>query len=305
VLILNRNLPDPAVLEQGGRYYLYSSQTGFGTPPVALTVSDGPTLLHWGKTGTALATVPAWAENGFTWAPDVAMIDGRYVMYFDAWAGKSLFFDADDVGFAQRAQCIGVATAKDPAGPFTPVSGPPLVCQFNHHGAIDPRTFVAPDGQLYLDWKSDDNASPSYPPTHLWAQELSKNGEQLIGARYLLLSGSRHIWNGGLIEAPDMVYAERAYWLFYSGSWFNQPGYSIAVAKCAGPVGPCKPISTHPWISANSQGGGPGEESLFHNSQGWWVVYSPWSLYDHSYRPVELAKIYFDPSGPYPVKLSG
>jgi len=303
VLIVDRNLPDPVVVEWHGRYYLYSSQTGFATPPVALTISDGPTLFRWDKTGTALASVPSWAETGFTWAPDVRLIAGRYVMYFDAWAEKSIYFQADETGFSQRAQCIGVATATAPAGPFTPVPGPPLVCQFNHHGAIDPRTFLTPAGRLYLDWKSDDNANPGSPPTHLWAQELSKNGERLIGGRHLLMSGSRQVWDGGLIEAPDMVYAQQTYWLFYSGSWFNGPGYSIGVARCAGPAGPCTPISARPWLAANSQGSGPGEESLFRNSQGWWIVYSPWSLYKHDYRPVELAKVYFAPSGPYLAKI--
>jgi hypothetical protein len=42
---------------------------------------------------------------------------------------------------------------------------------------------------------------------------------------------------------------------------------------------------------------------LFRNSQGWWIVYSPWSLYKHDYRPVELAKVYFAPSGPYLAKI--
>ena len=303
-LILDRNLPDPAVLEVSGRYYLYSSQTGFNTPPASLTISNGTTLFRWNKTGTALANVPSWAETGFTWAPDVRFIDGRYVMYFDAWAEQSMYFRPDETGFSQRAQCIGVAAAKTPAGPFVPVARGPLVCQFNHHGAIDPRSFVAPDGQLYLDWKSDDNADPSHPPTYLWAQELSRNGLGFVGARHLLMSGSRNIWNGGLVEAPDMVYAEHAYWLFYSGSWFNTPGYSIGVARCAGPVGPCRPIAQHPWLTSNSQGAGPGEESLFHNRQGWWIIYNPWSLYAHKYRSVELAKVYFGPYGPYLTRFS-
>ena len=207
-------------------------------------------------------------------------------------------------GFSQRAQCIGIATANSPAGPFTPVSRSPLVCQFNHHGAIDPRSFEAPNGRLYLDWKSDDNTDPGYPPTHLWAQELSKNGLAFEGARYVLISGSRQVWNGGLVEAPDMVYSGHTYWLFYSGSWFNTSGYTIGVAKCSGPVGPCKSFSTRPWLGSNSQGAGPGEESLFHNPQGWWIVYNPWSLYAHAYRSVEIAKVYFGPSGPYLAKFS-
>jgi beta-xylosidase len=299
VLILDRNLPDPAVLDAHGRYYLYSSQTGFDTPPASVTISDGGTIFHWGQTGAALRAVPAWAETGFTWAPDVRFIAGRYVMYFNAWVVESWYFEPKWEGFSQRAQCIGVATAGDPGGPFTPVARSPLVCQLNHHGAIDPRTFVAPDGRLYLDWKSDDNADPSHPPTHLWAQELSADGLHLVGRRFMLMSGRREVWNGGLIEAPDMVYADHKYWLFYSGSWFNTAGYAIGVARCSGPGGPCRPISGRPWLASNSQGAGPGEESLFHNSRGWWIVYNPWSLYVHEYRSVEVAKVYFGPSGPY------
>ena len=122
--------------------------------------------------------------------------------------------------------------------------------------------------------------------------------------RYLLLSGSRQVWNGGLVEAPDMVYAEHTYWLFYSGSWFNTSGYSIGVARCAGPVGPCQPVSAHPWLASNSQGAGPGEESLFYGAGGWWMVYNPWSLYAHRYRSVEVARVIFEPSGPYLAKFS-
>ncbi|MHB1986404.1 MAG: glycoside hydrolase family 43 protein [Acidimicrobiales bacterium] len=305
VLILgHRNLPDPAVLDVGGRYYLYSSQTGFDSPPASLTTSSGPTLFHWNPTGAALTTVPSWAETGFTWAPDVRLIDGRYLMYFNAWSAKSMFFEPAATGSSQRAQCIGIATSSQPSGPFTPVSGPPLVCQFNHHGAIDPRTFLAPDGKLYLDWKSDDNAFPSSPPTHLWAQQLSPDGERLIGPRRVLLSGSRQDWEGGLIEAPDMVYARHTYWLFYSGSWFNSRQYSIGVARCSGPFGPCRAISSKAWLGSNAQGNAPGEESLFENAQGWWMVYSPWSLYGHTYRPVALAKVDFGPYGPYLAKFS-
>lgn len=298
IVIPGRNLPDPDVVFWRGHYYLYSSQTGFGTPPISLTRSTGPSLYSWGKTVTGMGTVPSWAETGFTWAPDVRYIDGRWLMYFDAWSSSKLYFDPKAYGTGQRAQCIGIAVAKTPAGPFQPIGRRPLVCQFNHHGAIDPRVFTAPGGQLFLVWKSDDNAFASEPPTHLYSERLSSDGLHLYGKRYLLLSGSRQAWNGGLIEAPQLVH-EDGYWLFFSGSWYNGPAYSIGLARCDGPEGPCKAVSSRPFLASNAQGLGPGEESLFENSQGWWMVYSPWSLAHHDYRPVALAKIDFRRSGPY------
>ena len=304
IIIPHRNLPDPFVLEVKGHYYLYSSQTGFLTPPASVTESIGASLTRFGPTRAAMSSVPSWAETGFTWSPDVRFIDGRYVMYFNAWAKRRYFFDRNETGNGQRAECIGVATSKRPSGPFVPVKAPPLVCQFRLHGAIDPRSFLAPDGRLYLVWKSDDNAFQPMRPTHLFSQLLSKNGERLVGPRHLLMTGTPGSWSGGLIEAPDMVYVDQHYFLFFSGSWFNGPGYSIGDAVCKGPAGPCYPLGSSPWLGSNTEGFGPGEESLFHNAKGWWMVYSPWCLDGHTYRPVALARVAFGFDGPYLVKLS-
>ncbi|MHB8245888.1 MAG: glycoside hydrolase family 43 protein [Acidimicrobiales bacterium] len=301
----HRNLPDPFVIHVGKQYYLYSSQTSLWAPPASLTESAGFTLFHWKATRPVLTKVPSWASDGFTWSPDVRRIQGRYVMYFNAWVVKALYFAAKSKGLRQRAQCIGMATSRNPGGPFTPVDGKPLVCQLADHGDIDPRTFVAPNGHLYLDWKSDNNAFVPLRPTHIWAQELSADGMRLVGPRRVLMSGQQNSWTAALVEAPDMVYAEHIYWLFYSGSWYNGPHYSIGVAACSGPLGPCRQISSRPWLTGNAQGNSPGEESLFQNAQGWWMVYSPWDLLSHRYRPVELAKVAFGPFGPYLAKFSG
>lgn len=304
LILPRRNLPDPFVLPSGGRYYLYSSQTGLYSPPISLTVSRSNSLFAWSSTRTVLSQVPSWASNGFTWAPDVRRIRGRYVMYFDAWIKKRYYFQPQQSGMRQRAQCIGAATASSPGGQFHPVGGPPLVCQLDHHGAIDPRSFRSPSGVLYLVWKSDDNAFPGSHLTHIFSQRLSGDGLHLVGRRYLLLTGTPNSWDSGLVEAPDLVFAKGSYWLFFSGSWFNQGNYAIGLARCAGPEGPCRPTSRHPFLGSNDQGQAPGEESLFHNHAGWWIVYSPWSLYGHTYRPVALGKIDFGAAGPYLAKIS-
>ena len=180
----------------------------------------------------------------------------------------------------------------------------PLLCQFTQHGAIDPRTFVAPRAGLWLDWKSDENALlSSRVPTKLYAQRLSSDGLHLVGTAALLLQADEP-WQdlNHIVEAPDMVAVHGSYWLFYSGGWFNQPSYGIGVARCAGPAGPCTDLSTQPWLGSNFQGSGPGEESLCVDHQGQlWIVYSPW-FYGYTGltgRPVALASVAFGPFGPY------
>lgn len=295
------NLPDPFVLKVPGGYELYASQTGTSSPIIPTAFSA--TLYHWPPVHSAMGTLPSWATLGFTWAPDVRRRDGRYIMYFDSIAQPTLYFDRAATGFSRYAQCIGVATSTVPGGPFVGERSP-LICDFRAHGAIDPRTFLAPDGQLYLDWKSDDNAATPapYPPTQLFAQQLSASGLALSGPAHLLLSGAEP-WQAGIVEAPDMVGVRAAYWLFYSGSWFNGAGYGIGIARCESPIGPCTDLSpARPWVASNRQGAGPGEESLFENTNGqWWMLYSPWYFgwLGRGYRPAAMAPLGFSVSGPY------
>ena len=99
-----------------------------------------------------------------------------------------------------------------------------------------------------------------------------------------------------------MVQVEGAYYLFYSGFWFNQPGYAIGVARCSGPLGPCHDTSPTPLLASNAQGAGPGEASVFSDPNGIWLVYAPF----HSAvplsgppRPATVVRLGFAPTGPY------
>jgi hypothetical protein len=100
---------------------------------------------------------------------------------------------------------------------------------------------------------------------------------------------------GGFVEVDGQ------YWLFYSGNWFNQPGYALGIARCDGPLGPCTKPADQPWLASNAQGMGPGEASLFVDDAGWWIVYSPTAVLDPNGtpRPVALAAVDFGPDGPY------
>jgi beta-xylosidase len=221
----------------------------------------------------------------------VRRVGSHYVLWFSAplqSSGPTL------------TKCIGEAVSSSPYGPYRPAPRP-LVCQLNHLGSIDPRSFVDPQGRLWLLWKSDDNADVN-GTTHstIWVQRLAADGQTLIGSPTALLTADQS-WEGRIVEAPDMVYAAGHDWLFYSGNWFNEPAYAIGVAECASPAGPCvKPLST-PWLSSNEQGSGPGEESIFSEGGSWWMLYAPNAIaYQASNpRPVALLHLSFDRFGPY------
>ena len=142
------DFPDPFVLVAGDRYFAYGTQTG----DVNVQVMESADLDRWEHRGDALPELPSWAGRGSTWAPAVLRARAaRYVLYY------AVRYEA-----AGR-QCISVATASDPAGPFVDRSAEPLIFQEDRGGSIDPSPFVDADGAAYLLWKSDDNAARPHP----------------------------------------------------------------------------------------------------------------------------------------------
>ena len=294
VVLSGPDAPDPFVLVDGSHEFMYTSNGTLTHTNVPAYTLQGDH--HFGDLRDALPQLPTWALRGFTWAPDVRHVLGGWALYFTA-AVK---------GAEPTMECIGDAFGSNPLGPFTP-EPEPFICQVAHRGSIDPRTFVDAQGNLWMYWKSDDNANPQIPWktgngfTGIYAQRLSADGKVLLGTPRLLLQPSL-AWEGTIVEAPDMLLVQGRYWMFYSGGWFNTPGYAIGAALCAGPVGPCSPTSVYPMLSSDSQGKGPGEPSVFEDSSGIWIVYNPWASNDPRptpNRPVVVARLGFAPSGPY------
>lgn len=286
----NEDVPNPFIVRAHGEYLMFASQAWLSVP-ITLLVSKS--LTRWGKRILdPLPILPKWAQTVFTWSPDVREVDGKYLMWFSAALAKS--------NASPPMKCIGVARSHSIYGPYVSGERRPLVCQTSHYGSIDPRTFLDPSGRLWLLWKSDDNAdwTPTTQTT-IFIQRLSANGMRLLGRPVALLSSSQS-WENHIIEAPDMVFAGGHYWLFFSANWFNEPTYSIGLAQCAGPTGPCKTSLNGPWLSSNAEGEGPGEETLFKDGSAWWLLYSPSAVHYQSPtdRPAALARIVFGPKGP-------
>jgi beta-xylosidase len=255
-----RDAPDPFVLADDGRYFLYSTQVGLHNVPVATS----PDLGHWSPPSDALPQLPVWAEWGRTWAPGVTRLDGRYLLYFAAHHRAS------------GRQCISVATSASADGPFVSPAPDPLVCQTHLGGSIDPHPFIDTDGAAYLLWKADGNAIGQ--PSTLFAQRLAHDGLTLTGQPVPLLSSDAG-WEQPLIENPALVASGGSYVLLYSGGWWESAGYATGYATCDTPLGPCtKATVDRPLLASGGDQAGPGGAIVVTGPAGdHWLAYHAWT----------------------------
>ena len=298
IILRGPDATDPFMVHVGRHYYLYASEGDFGASAYDLNVPVwvSTTVGHWQKPRDVLPVLPAWASFGATWAPDVRHVKGGWALYFSAVLK----------GVRPETHCIGDAFATGPLGPF--VAEPaPMICQRDHRGSIDARTFVDTNGELIMYWKSEDNANPRFPGpdqngrTGIWAQRLSPNGKVLLGEPVEIYQPDQ-AWEGTIVEAPDVIDVWGTYWLFFSGNWYNNPGYGIGVAACQGPFGPCTDPTPVPFLGSNAQGSGPGEPSVWNDGDNIYLLYNPWRSDDPMAtppRPVAMARIGFRSNGPY------
>lgn len=134
---------DPSAHVFGGKLYIYPSHDIDGPTPeddlgahfemrdyrvLRMTRPGGPVTI--GGVALDVKDVP-WAEKQM-WAPDAAYRNGTYFLYFPAKDRQGAFR-------------IGVATSKNPMGPFT-ARPQPIKGSFS----IDPAVFTDTDGKSYM-----------------------------------------------------------------------------------------------------------------------------------------------------------
>lgn len=278
VPVLEDNFPDAFVLQHKGEFIAYSTNEGANVP-----VAVSRDLVRWTiladaanpkKRHDAMPALGAWAKEGFTWAPEVFEIGGKWHLYYTASSRKL------------DAQCVGLAIADHPKGPFRDPSAEPLVCQTKLGGTIDANLLKDADGKLYLYYKNDGNRVKQR--TALWGQRLSEDGRTVVGEPVQLLT-DREPWTERVIEAPTMVRSPAGYTLFYSGGFFgwnpDEGGlspYAMGYATCAGPLGPCTPAADNPILHSfkDRQAGcisGPGHQSVFEAQGRTFISFHAWA----------------------------
>ncbi|HEX4127654.1 MAG TPA: glycoside hydrolase family 43 protein [Acidimicrobiales bacterium] len=256
-LVYPFDFPDPSVLLVGQNYYAYATNSVAGN----IQIIDSTDLTHWTAVGNALPSLPGWATANYTWAPAVASIGGTFLLYYAV----------DVAGTGQ--ECISVATANRPQGPFSDKSTAPLECQKSLGGSIDPASFIDTNGTPYLVWKSGGPGS-----SKIWSQQLAPSGTSFVpGTNPSPLLTPDQPWESGTVEAPDLVSTGGVYSLFFSGNDWNSANYAVGVATCTGPLGPCRDATPSPILSSGDGVAGPGGESVFADTSGnYWIAFHAW-----------------------------
>ena len=252
------DFPDPDVIRVGSVYYGYATNSATGNVQMIRSTD----LQQWTVLGDALSGLPPWARHGDTWAPGVIALGGTFVLYYTA-------FDT-----ATKTQCISLAVAAGPQGPFVDRSTTPLVCQSDRGGSIDPSPYVDGRGTPYLTWKSEGWKGR---PATIWAQRLSADGTALAGPGPTALLVPSQAWEAGVVEGPFMLPWSGRYYLFYSANDWRTADYAIGVAECQGPTGPCSKPLDHAVVGSDADMAGPGGATLFTDTQGGlWMAFHAW-----------------------------
>jgi beta-xylosidase len=270
--VITGDWPDPEIVRDpvSFRFFAFSTNVSLFGDWWNVPVRSSSDLTDWTSAfaADALPSLPGWAVEGRTWAPGVARISGRWVMYFTARHAAS------------GRQCIGVATSQSPSGPYVPHGAQPLICQLSRGGSIDASPTASPDGTWWLTWKSDDNALGR--PTHIWSSRLTADGLALAGATHHLLAAGHAreaAWGTHVIEGPDLVVDAGRWWLLYGGGRWDTASYFVHVAKCTGPAGPCTRVANpaSPWLDRSSGIPGPGGASVFRDAGNrWYATFHGW-----------------------------
>jgi len=187
-------------------------------------------LAKWQHLGDALPVKPAWASRTQDfWAPHVARVEGRYLLYYSAKPDAAL----DDPA---RGLCLAVATSERPEGPFTDI-GAPLLCGPGFVN-IDPMLFDDPaTGKRLLYWGS------GFAPIKV--QELTADGLAFAPGSVAIdlvapVPTDDPANYRRLIEGVWVTYREGWYYLFFSGDNCCGPKahYAVMVARSRSATGP-------------------------------------------------------------------
>ncbi|HEX8398619.1 MAG TPA: glycoside hydrolase family 43 protein [Pyrinomonadaceae bacterium] len=261
--IFDFDFPDPTVIRAAdGYFYAYATQTIVNGNWINIQVARSNDLINWQRLGDALPVKPNWAnQTQDFWAPHVQYADGKYFMYYSADPNS------------RTGLCLAVATATNPAGPFTD-KGAPLLCG-NGFVNIDPMTFDDPaTGKRLIYWGS------GFQPIKV--QELAADrvnfapGSQAVNLIFPVSDPNPNSYRD-LVEGAWITYRNGFYYLFFSGDdCCTIAHYAVMVARSTSATGPFTifPEKDGVIIRGNDKWLGPGHNSVIRDDRSTdWIVY--------------------------------
>lgn len=119
--VIDSDFPDLNCIRAEDTYYVFATNPSGMQSHIQVATSRD--LVHYQLLPDALPNLPRWAKPGRTWAPNVTHIQNSkgstYVLYFVAWDIET------------DRQAIGLATSKNPEGPYQSTDSKPLIAQVN------------------------------------------------------------------------------------------------------------------------------------------------------------------------------
>jgi len=267
--VLDINFPDPTVIKApDGAYYVYATNSSVHGKLINIQVHRSEDLVNWESLGDALPQRPQWGDKDF-WAPHV-FFDEEQQTYFLYYSGESI-----DEG---AGKCLGVATSKNPEGPFVDM-GTPLLCGEGFVN-IDPMVYEDPEtNKKLLYWGS------GFEPIKV--QELSKDGlsfnENSSPIELVFPLDNEDPENyQRLVEGPWVTRRGDYYYLYYSGDncCGEQAHYAAMVARSKNATGPFETLEeaegrkSSVILEKKGRWIAPGHNSVIRDEAGEdWMVY--------------------------------
>jgi arabinan endo-1,5-alpha-L-arabinosidase len=230
------NTHDPAIIKDGEYYYSYSTDVGYGIDVRSgLQIRRSKDLVQWTFVGWVFNSLPAMgagfiSQAGGTpfnslWAPCVVKVGAEYRLYYSLTCALP------------RLSVIGLATASNPAGPWTEKGL--AVTSLNNNSvqtnAIDPSVIITPAGEHWMHYGSawDGIYALQLNPSTGLALVSGDKGKRIANRGF---TGGRY---NGNIEGPDIIYnaALNKYYLFIAYDWLETK-YNVRVMRGDKPDGP-------------------------------------------------------------------
>ena len=281
--VINESLPDPTVIKaDDGYFYLFATENIRNVP-----IYRSENLVDWRRVGTAFTdrTRPQMVPRGNIWAPDINLINGKYVMYYSksTWGGEW--------------ECgIGVATADRPSGPFTDVGKLFISSEIGVQNSIDPFYIEEDDGSKYLFWGSFRG---------IYGIQLSDDGLSIK-------PGAQKVQIAGTLTEGTYIYKHDGYYYLFGSAGTCCEGlnstYRVMVARSENLMGPYVNKSGRPALENNfmlvmqksNKVVGPGHNSeIVQDDAGqYWMLYHGFDAADpDGGRKVYLDQILWDKDG--------
>jgi len=307
--VVARDFPDPFVLRHAGRYYAFGT-TGQARQPDGrvFTLLTSTDLVDWQPLGGAL-TPPPGSEQFDFWAPEVALHEGTFYMYYSRGGGA--------IGATVGHQ-LHVATSARPEGPYTELAALPVAdSQFT----IDAHPFQDVDGQWYLFYARDftDTQDGYYPGTGLVVDRLASmtqlagQPQTVLRARHswtlfeanrtMPLYGNRTFAQWHTLEGPFVRRHAGQYYCFFSGANFLTDRYGVDYCAADHVLGPYRDSGSDAGArvlhSVPGRVRGPGHHShvLSPDGRTEYLVYHAWNA-AMTERQLCLDKLAWTANGP-------